>query len=51
MFLSGKMLRLPPTLDTLKRSAFYALCEGRDTTMKENRSHGFLAALESMLGN
>ena len=51
MFRSGKRIRAPPTLDTLKRSAFCALWEGRDTTRKQNRSQGVLAALASMCEN
>lgn len=51
MFRSGKRLRAPPTPDTLKRSAFCALREGRDTTRKQNRSQGVLAALASMCEN
>ena len=44
----GKMFRLPPTLDALKRSAFCALRKGNDTTRTENRSTGLLAPLASM---
>lgn len=48
---SGKRLRTAQRLDTLQRSAFYALREGRDTTRKQNRSQGVLAALACMCGN
>lgn len=37
---SGKTFRLPPTLDALKRSAFYALREGREPPGKKNALRG-----------
>lgn len=36
----GKTFRLPPTLDALKRSAFYALREGREPPGKKNALRG-----------